>query len=186
MVVDLLPVCTTSSWWQQSLCCEMWISAENPVGKWEIRLVWGHFVQIQQLLSNWTGALPSHTVDTFPSDASCGPSDVAQRWTGKHKKPETVGLVADMRRYCKKKKLCSNLTSRMARDPGSLNDGLHLKLILTDREKKVRRRKRMAEHRWAVRHLLQLLHTHGVNRDLTSSTFLPRYWLLLQKIKSKN
>lgn len=74
----------------------------------------------------------------------------------------------------------------MARDPGSLNDGLHLKLILTDREKKVRRRKRMAEHRWAVRHLLQLLHTHGVNRDLTSSTFLPRYWLLLQKIKSKN
>lgn len=35
----------------------------------------------------------------------------------------------------------------MARDPGSLNDGLHLKLILTDREKNVRRRKGMGEHR---------------------------------------
>lgn len=40
-------------------------------------------------------------------------------------------------------------------------------------------------HRWATCHLLQLLHTHGVNWYLTSSTFLPRYWLLLQKMKWK-
>lgn len=29
---DLLPVCTMSSWWQQSLCCEMKTSVEIPVG----------------------------------------------------------------------------------------------------------------------------------------------------------
>lgn len=78
------------------------------------------------------GRSPSHTVDTSPSDASGGPSGVARRWTEKeddrenHEPGSDETISGPIGRNVLNK---VRLTSRTARQPGSLKDGLHLKLI---------------------------------------------------------
>lgn len=92
----LLLVCTMSSWWQQSLCCEMKTSVEIPVDKkiCYLRASSQGFFHLSRTAFEWfNGGSPSHTVDTFLSDASCGPSGVAQHWTENTKWCQQVRYV---------------------------------------------------------------------------------------------
>lgn len=79
---DSPPACTTSSWWQLSLCCEMKTSVENPVGeKTSLGQCRALDCLREVLIRRTDRGSPSHTVGTSLFDVSCGPSDVAQRWT---------------------------------------------------------------------------------------------------------
>lgn len=59
LLCDSPPVCTTSSWWQQSLCCEMKTSVGIPVGDKRLRQLAGSDPFNQKALSGrWRLTFP--------------------------------------------------------------------------------------------------------------------------------
>lgn len=158
------PVCTTSSWWQQSLYCGTQTSAGSPGSK-EGETCF-HFCSVKDvkqmfrttallLVSKTIISTPSHTVCICLLVVSDAPSDGEPQWAEHTQKTQqkfttlriqrtrvfiavTVRWSSCSSKFEPPKKLRERkkpeLTSRIFLDPDSLNDGLHLKLIWSREE----------------------------------------------------